>query len=92
VPLHGLVGVLEALEYIGQISARPDNDLLAVTLEAHLLGLLQVRNWCGVSHVYDKAWKGGDWLSWKTVGEREYVHSSKDRRRIDVLVGRVAYS
>lgn len=39
-PLYGLVGVPEALEYIGQISARLDDDLLAVALEAHLLGLL----------------------------------------------------
>ena len=42
-PLHGFVGVPEALEYIGQVSAQPDDDLLAVALEAHLLGLLQVR-------------------------------------------------
>ena len=48
-----------------------------------------------MSHVYDKAWNGGDWSSSKTVREREYVHSSslsKDRRLIDVLVGRAAYS
>jgi hypothetical protein len=39
-------------------------------------------NWCGVPYVYDKAWKGGGWSSSKTA--------LKDRRRIDVLVGRVA--
>ena len=43
VPLHGLVSVPEALEYVGQISARPEDNLLAVALEVHLLGLLQVR-------------------------------------------------
>jgi hypothetical protein len=53
-PFHGLIGVPEVLEYISQISARPDDDLLAIALEAHLLGLL---HWCGVPHVYDK---GGD--------------------------------
>lgn len=69
----------------GQILAASSTFVLAVALEARLLEHLQVRgNWCGVSHVYDKAWKGGGWSSSKMV--------SKDRRRIDVLVERAAYS